>query len=77
MGGRVSRFQVSSEGGHVVTSKANFWIALAPYFFRFTALSRSLFMACSSFFVNVQPCGRLLYAVIGATWHSISRSPAG
>src|SRR5262249_14410749 len=33
MGGRVSRFRVSSDGGHVITTKANFWIALAPYFF--------------------------------------------
>jgi len=33
MGGRVSRFRVGPDGGHVVTTKANFWIALAPYFF--------------------------------------------
>ena len=27
MGGRVSRFRVGRDGGHVVTNKANFWIA--------------------------------------------------
>lgn len=32
-GGRVKRFKVSSKGGHVVVSKSNFLIALAPYFF--------------------------------------------
>jgi len=32
-GGEVKRMKVSSSGGHVVISKTNFLIALAPYFF--------------------------------------------
>lgn len=32
-GGRVKRFKTSSSGGHVVVTKTNFVIALAPYFF--------------------------------------------
>jgi hypothetical protein len=32
-GGRVTRFKATSDGGHVVTTKNNFLIALAPYFF--------------------------------------------
>ena len=32
-GGRVKRFKASSKGGHVVVSKSNFLIVLAPYFF--------------------------------------------
>ncbi len=32
-GGRVKRFQAASHGGHVITTKTNFVIALAPYFF--------------------------------------------
>jgi hypothetical protein len=32
-GGRVKRFKASSDGGHVVVSKTNFLITLAPYFF--------------------------------------------
>ena len=32
-GGRVKRFKATSKGGHVVISKSNFLIALAPYFF--------------------------------------------
>ena len=32
-GGRVKRFKAASDGGHVVTTKNNFVIALAPYFF--------------------------------------------
>jgi hypothetical protein len=33
LGGEVKRMKVSSEGGHVLISKTNFFIALAPYFF--------------------------------------------
>jgi len=36
-GGRVKKIKVSSAGGHVVISKSNFVIALAPYFFPFYA----------------------------------------
>lgn len=32
-GGKVKKFKASSQGGHVVVSKSNFVIALAPYFF--------------------------------------------
>jgi len=32
-GGEVKKMKVSSRGGHVVISKTNFFIALAPYFF--------------------------------------------
>ena len=32
-GGRVKKFKASSKGGHVIITKTNFLIALAPYFF--------------------------------------------
>ena len=32
-GGKVKKFKASSKGGHVVVTKTNFVIALAPYFF--------------------------------------------
>jgi hypothetical protein len=32
-GGRVKKFKTSSKGGHVIVTKNNFLIALAPYFF--------------------------------------------
>src|ERR1700679_3831603 len=32
-GGRVKKFKASSKGGHVVVTKNNFLISLAPYFF--------------------------------------------
>ena len=68
MGGRVSRFRVGCDGGHVVTNKNNFWIALAPYFFPLYSILAIAAYGLLSLFVNVQPYGRLLYAVIGATW---------
>lgn len=68
MGGRVSRFRVGREGGHIVTDRNNFWIALAPYFFPiYSIIAIAIYGACS-LFVDVQPYGRLLYAIIGVTW---------
>jgi hypothetical protein len=68
MGGRVSQFRVGPDGGHVVTSKANFWIALAPYFFPIYSILTIAIYGGLSLFLNMQPYGRLLYAVIGVTW---------
>ena len=68
MGGRVSRFRVSPDGGHVVTTKANFWIALAPYFFPIYSILVIAVYGALSLFLNMQPYGRLLYAAIGVTW---------
>jgi hypothetical protein len=38
MGGQVKKFKAGSAGGHVVVTKSNFLIALAPYFFPFYAM---------------------------------------
>jgi hypothetical protein len=68
MGGRVSRFRVGRDGGHIVTDRNNFWIALAPYFFPLYSLIVIGAYGALSLFFNVQPYGRLLYGLIGATW---------
>ena len=68
MGGRVSRFRVGSEGGHIVTNRTNFWIALAPYFFPLYSIIVIAIYGILSLFYNVPPYGRLLYGLIGATW---------
>jgi hypothetical protein len=68
MGGRVSRFKVGREGGHIVTDRNNFWIALAPYFFPLYSLIVIAGYGIVGLFINVQPYGPLLYALIGATW---------
>ncbi len=68
MGGRVTRFRVGREGGHIVTDRNNFWIALAPYFFPLYSLLVIGVYGALGLFFDVQPFGRLLYAFIGVTW---------
>jgi len=67
-GGRVTRFRVGPEGGHIVTNRTNFWIALAPYFFPLYSVLVIASYGALSIFYNMQPYGRLLYALIGVTW---------
>ena len=68
MGGRVSRFRVGREGGHILTDKNNFLIALAPYFFPLYSILVLALYGAFSLFVDMQPYGRLLYALVGVTW---------
>lgn len=68
MGGRVSKFEFSRDGGHILTTKSNFWIALTPYFFPLYSLLILGLYGLTSLFFDLQPYGRLLYAAIGVTW---------
>ncbi|MBV9009106.1 MAG: hypothetical protein JO354_08065 [Verrucomicrobia bacterium] len=68
MGGRVSKFRVGSEGGHIITNRTNFWIALAPYFFPIYSVLAIILYGIATLFVNVAPFGQLLFATIGITW---------
>ncbi len=68
MGGRVSQFKVGRDGGHIITDRNNFWIALAPYFFPLYSIIALGIYGLASLFTDVQPYGRLLYALIGVTW---------
>jgi hypothetical protein len=68
MGGRVSKFRVSGDGGHIVTNRTNFLIALAPYFFPLYSVLVIAAYGIGSLFFNVAPYGQLLYATLGITW---------
>ena len=68
MGGRVTKFRVGRDGGHIITTRSNFWIALAPYFFPLYSILAIGSYGIASLFTNVQPYGRWLYAIIGVTW---------
>ncbi len=68
MGGRVTRFRVGRQGGHIITDRTNFWIALAPYFFPLYSILAIALYGAVSLFINVRPYGQLLYAAIGVTW---------
>jgi len=49
-GAEVKKFKVSSDGGHVVVTKTNFVIALAPYFFPLYAVLVIAGFAIGNFF---------------------------
>jgi hypothetical protein len=68
MGGRVSKFRVSADGGHIVTNRTNFWIALAPYIFPLYSVLAIAIYGALSLFYNMQGWGPLLYAIVGVTW---------
>jgi hypothetical protein len=68
MGGRVSDFHVSKAGGHIISDKHNFWIALTPYFFPLYSILVIAAYGAGSLFTNMEPYHRWLYALIGITW---------
>ncbi len=77
LGGRVSQFKHSSEGGYIVTNKSNFWIALAPYFYPFyTMVAIALFAIVGLFYdvthpdvrVLTVPVSQVMFLIIGVTW---------
>ncbi|MBE2178964.1 MAG: hypothetical protein IAE97_00635 [Chthoniobacterales bacterium] len=68
MGGRVSRFSVSRDGGHIISSKINTWIALAPYFIPIYSVIVIGLYGLGSCFYDLEPYRSLLYALIGVTW---------
>lgn len=68
MGAKVGRMKVGKSGGHMMLSKSNFIIALAPYFFPFyTGLVIAVWYAAGFFFdlSGYEPWGM---AAIGLTW---------
>jgi hypothetical protein len=77
-GGKVKRFKATSQGGHVVTTKTNFLITLAPYFFPLYAVIVVLVFLLGSFIWNWGEAFRPWFHVLlgGAyafhitlTWH--------
>lgn len=82
MGSRVKRFKASARGGHVVITRCNFLIALAPYFFPLYALAVAggygmLRLAC-----DTRPYAAVFHLLLGAafafhvtlTWHVLKRA---
>jgi hypothetical protein len=68
MGGTIFRFRARRDGGYVVTDKANFWIALAPYFHPFYAMLVLLAYGTASWFYDLRPFAPALYFALGLTW---------
>ena len=78
-GGEVKKFRASANGGHVVVSKTNFLIALAPYFFPFYAALVVAGFALGHLIWNWQHYLVWFHLLVGAayafhvtlTWHAL------
>ena len=77
LGGKVKAFKASSSGGHVVVSKSNFAIALAPYFFPLYAVLVVLVFLAGHWLWNWRHYLAVFHLLLGAayafhitlTWH--------
>ena len=77
MGGKVKTFKASAKGGHVVVTKSNFIIALAPYFFPIYAVGVVLLFLAGNCLWNWNAYHVWFHLLLGAsygfhitlTWH--------
>ena len=67
-GGEVRKMKVTSSGGHVVISKSNFVIGLAPYFFPLYAALVVAVFAAGQFFWNWQRFLPWFHLLLGAAY---------
>jgi len=67
-GGKISSFQVSAKGGHVVTDKVNWWITLSPYFIPIYALIWMALWLSVDFWYPLKAYQPVLYFGIGVFW---------
>ena len=67
-GGRVKEFHVTADGGHIVTNKYNFLIALAPYLWPFYSVPVLAAWGILHFFNMPQGVQPMLLAAFGFTW---------
>jgi hypothetical protein len=68
MGAKVGKMKIGKNGGHVMLSKSNFIISLAPYFFPFyTGLVIALWYAAGYFF-DLHAYEPWWLGLIGLTW---------
>ena len=77
LGGEVRGFRASSKGGHVVVTKNNFLLALAPYFFPLYAILLVAAFLVGQLFCNWRAYVSWFHLILGAayafhvtlTWH--------
>jgi hypothetical protein len=76
-GGKVSGFEVSRDGGYILTDTHNFWIALAPYFYPLYSLVLIVLYGAASLCYNVASTTdtlllmtplQWLFLLLGASW---------
>lgn len=82
LGGQVKKFKASAKGGHVVVTKNNFVIALAPYFFPLYAFLVVLVFLAGQWLWNWQAYAVWFHLLLGAsygfhvtlTWHILKNT---
>jgi hypothetical protein len=82
MGGRVKKFKASAKGGHVIVTKSNFLIGLAPYFFPLYAFLVVAVFAAGHWLWNWTRYQVWFHLLLGAayafhvtlTWHILKSS---
>lgn len=82
LGGRVKKFKASAKGGHVIVTKNNFVIALAPYFFPLYAVIVVALFLLGNWLWTWQPYVVWFHLLLGAayafhvtlTWHILKSS---
>jgi hypothetical protein len=67
-GGKISSFQVSAKGGHVVTDRVNWWITLAPYFIPLYAIIWMMLWLSVDFWYPLKDWQPILYFGLGVFW---------
>lgn len=67
-GGRVKKFRATAQGGHVMVSKTNFLIALAPYFFPIYAVMVVAVFATGHLLWNWQSYLVWFHLLLGAAY---------
>jgi hypothetical protein len=68
VGGRVNHFKVRRDGGYIVTSTHNFWIALAPYFYPLYSIAVIFLYGAASLFYDLAAYTPGLFGLLGLTW---------
>lgn len=77
MGGRVTEFEVSRNGGSILTDTDNVWVALSPYFYPIYSLGVVIIYGCASVFYDVAGARETflgmnplqwLFLLLGMTW---------
>ncbi len=82
LGGRVKKFKVTSRGGHVVVTRSNFIVALAPYFFPLYAILVVVVFVAGHWLWNWQHFMAWFHLLLGAayafhvtlTWHILKHN---
>lgn len=67
--GKVTEFKVSSQGGHITTTKTNWLIALSPYFVPIWSVAAvAVYCVLKGLVVFSTEWDKVLYGVLGLTW---------